>query len=40
VQRYVVDKGFHLIAKPFTIKNLRLAIEEVLRDSSSAQSGD
>ena len=23
VQRYVVDKGFHLISKPFTVKNLR-----------------
>jgi CheY-like chemotaxis protein len=35
VKRYVVDKGFHLISKPFTVKSLRLAIREVLRDSES-----
>jgi CheY-like chemotaxis protein len=35
VQRYVVDKGFHLIAKPFTVSSLRLAIEEVINNSAS-----
>lgn len=27
VQRYVVEKGFRLLAKPFTIKSLRAAIQ-------------
>lgn len=27
VQRYVVEKGFRLLPKPFTIKSLRLAIK-------------
>ena len=27
VQRYVVEKGFRLLAKPFTIKGLRSAVE-------------
>lgn len=33
VQRYVVEKGFRLIAKPFTIKTLRAAIEATVGDS-------
>jgi len=37
VQRYVVDKGFHLISKPFTVKSLRLAIDEVMRDYEPAR---
>ena len=37
VQRYVVDKGFHLIAKPFTAKSLRLAIDEAISNSASAR---
>jgi CheY-like chemotaxis protein len=32
VQRYVVEKGFRLIPKPFTIKSLRATIDEVLAD--------
>lgn len=36
VQRYVVDKGFHLISKPFTVNNLRRAIDEVVKDSEPA----
>jgi CheY-like chemotaxis protein len=27
VQRYVVEKGYHLLAKPFTIQSLRSAIQ-------------
>lgn len=30
VRRYVVEQGFHLITKPFTMKSLRQAIESVL----------
>jgi len=30
VQKYVVQKGFRLIPKPFTAKTLRTAIKEVL----------
>ena len=30
VQKYVVEKGFRLIPKPFTAKTLRTAIKEVL----------
>ena len=30
VRRYVVEQGFHLISKPFTVKSLRNAIESVL----------
>lgn len=30
VQRYVIEKGFHLIPKPFTIKKLRATIDEAL----------
>lgn len=33
VQRYVVEKGFRLIPKPFTIKKLRATIEAVLAES-------
>jgi two-component system cell cycle sensor histidine kinase/response regulator CckA len=40
VQRYVVDKGFRLISKPFTAKSLRLAIDEIIKDSESARRGD
>lgn len=29
VRRYVVEQGYHLIAKPFTVKILRQAIESV-----------
>jgi two-component system cell cycle sensor histidine kinase/response regulator CckA len=34
VQRYVVEKGFQLIAKPFTMNTLRSTIEAVLKDNS------
>jgi two-component system, cell cycle sensor histidine kinase and response regulator CckA len=33
VQRYVVEKGFQLISKPFTVKTLRSTIEAVLNDA-------
>lgn len=36
VQRYVVDKGFRLISKPFTVKNLRSAMEAIIKDSEPA----
>jgi two-component system, cell cycle sensor histidine kinase and response regulator CckA len=32
VQRYVVEKGFQLISKPFTVGKLRSTIEAVLKD--------
>ncbi len=34
VQRYVVDKGFRLIHKPFTVNDLRKAIDAVFLDNS------
>jgi two-component system cell cycle sensor histidine kinase/response regulator CckA len=37
VQRYVLDKGFGLIAKPFTVSSLRTAIEAVIEDSKPAR---
>jgi two-component system, cell cycle sensor histidine kinase and response regulator CckA len=37
VQRYVVDKGFQLIPKPFTVKSLRLAIDEATREQEPAR---
>jgi len=37
VQRYVVDKGFQLIAKPFTVKSLRLAIHEAFQKPEPAR---
>jgi two-component system cell cycle sensor histidine kinase/response regulator CckA len=37
VQRYVVEKGFRLIAKPFTIKALRTVIEATLKESGAAR---
>jgi len=30
VQRYVVEKGFALVAKPFTLQRLATAVQEVL----------
>jgi CheY-like chemotaxis protein len=33
VQRYVVEKGFHLIAKPFTVKKLRATIDATIAGS-------
>jgi two-component system cell cycle sensor histidine kinase/response regulator CckA len=32
VRSYVVDKGYQLISKPFTVKRLRLAIDEVIQE--------
>jgi two-component system, cell cycle sensor histidine kinase and response regulator CckA len=40
VQRYVVDKGFHLISKPFTVKSLRQAIDQAIKDSKTARRGE
>ena len=31
VQRYVVERGFRLISKPFTVKSLRAAIHAVFK---------
>ena len=36
VQRYVLDKGFRLIAKPFTAKSLRLAVNEAFQEPQPA----
>jgi two-component system cell cycle sensor histidine kinase/response regulator CckA len=33
VQRYVVEKGFRLLAKPFTVKQLRSTIDAVVKAS-------
>ena len=33
VQKYVVERGFRLIPKPFTVKALRTAIKEVLNSA-------
>ncbi len=30
VQRYVIERGFRLIAKPFTVKSLRAEIEAII----------
>jgi CheY-like chemotaxis protein len=35
VQKYVVEKGFRLIAKPFTVKSLRSTIDATLAGASS-----
>ena len=37
VRHYVVEQGFHLIAKPFTVKTLRMAIETVLNGSKTGR---
>jgi two-component system cell cycle sensor histidine kinase/response regulator CckA len=31
VQRYVVEKGFRLLSKPFTVKHLRATIDAVIK---------
>jgi two-component system cell cycle sensor histidine kinase/response regulator CckA len=36
VQRYVLDKGFQLIPKPFTVKSLRLAVDEAIKEQESS----
>jgi hypothetical protein len=38
VQRYVVEKGFRLISKPFTVKTLRSTIEAVLKGDEAPKS--
>jgi DNA-binding NtrC family response regulator len=37
VQRYVLDQGFRLIPKPFTIKHLLRAIDAVIKESKPAR---
>jgi two-component system cell cycle sensor histidine kinase/response regulator CckA len=32
VQRYVVEKGFRLISKPFTVRDLQSAIDEIIKN--------
>lgn len=39
VRHYVVEQGFHLIPKPFTVKALRQAIESVLEPKSARRQG-
>jgi DNA-binding NtrC family response regulator len=36
VKRYVVEKGFQLISKPFTVKGLRTAVDAVIKESGAA----
>ena len=40
VRQYVTDQGFHLISKPFTVKDLRLALEAVMKGSESLGQGE
>jgi DNA-binding NtrC family response regulator len=40
VQRYVLDKGFRLISKPFTVNSLRQAIDAVVKESKPARRGE
>jgi two-component system cell cycle sensor histidine kinase/response regulator CckA len=37
VQRYVIEKGFRLISKPFTVKALRSAINEVIKEPTGSR---
>lgn len=37
VRSYVVDKGFQLLPKPFTVKSLRQAIDEVIQEPEPAR---
>jgi DNA-binding NtrC family response regulator len=36
VKRYVVEKGFQLISKPFTVKGLRTAINAAIKPAEAA----
>lgn len=36
VQKYVLEKGFSLLVKPFTMEQLRQKVRETLSDSASA----
>ena len=36
VQKYVLEKGFALLIKPFTMEQLRLKVQEILFTSASA----
>jgi two-component system cell cycle sensor histidine kinase/response regulator CckA len=38
VRRYVVEKGFRLISKPFTTKSLRSAVNAAIKDSNGKKS--
>jgi CheY-like chemotaxis protein len=40
VQRYVLEKGFKLIPKPFTVKNLRAAVNAVLKAADQTADKD
>jgi len=37
VQRYVLDKGFRLIPKPFTVHSLRKAVDAVIKEAKPAR---
>jgi two-component system cell cycle sensor histidine kinase/response regulator CckA len=36
VQRYVVERGYRLITKPFTVKSLRTAVQAVLKQKNGS----
>jgi FixJ family two-component response regulator len=38
VQRYVVERGFRLISKPFTVKSLRAAIQAVFKPAEKLKN--
>jgi two-component system cell cycle sensor histidine kinase/response regulator CckA len=38
VQRYVVERGFRLITKPFTVKSLRSEVESMIQTDGAAES--
>ena len=37
VRHYVLEKGFHLIPKPFTVKSLRQAIDSIIKNPEAAR---
>ena len=39
VQKYVVEKGHSLLAKPFTVEELQVKMEELLRNSAPSRVG-
>ena len=40
VQRYVVEKGYSLLVKPFTMERLEQEVRAVLEGKKQANSGD
>lgn len=39
VQRYVVERGYKLISKPFTVKSLRSSVQSALRQKDEPGKG-